>query len=73
MPTHQIVMGVAVAAASLMAFLKTDWLLRHTAKGEWFVRRFGELKARLVVRSFFFFTAALGVLLAANIVRPLQW
>ena len=55
------------------ALWKTDWLLRDTPKGEWFRRRFGELKARLYVRSFFFFTIVFGVLLAANLIRPMQW
>jgi hypothetical protein len=73
MPTHQIVMGAAVAALSFVAFLKTDWLLRNTSKGEWLTRKFGERKARLYVRSFFFFAAVFGVLLATNVVRPLQW
>jgi hypothetical protein len=73
MPQHQLLMGAAVAVLSLIAFLKTDWLLRNTSKGERLTKRFGELKARLYVRSFFFFAALLGVLLAANVIRPLQW
>lgn len=73
MPTQQIVMGAAVAALSFLAFLKTGWLLHQTAKGKWFVRRFGERKARLYVRSFFFFATVFGMLLATNVIRPLQW
>jgi hypothetical protein len=73
LPTHQILMGAAVAVLSLVAFLKTDWLLRNTGKGEWLARRCGESRARLYVRMFFFFAAVFGLLLATNVVRPLQW
>jgi hypothetical protein len=73
MPTHQIVMGAAVAALSVVAFVKTDWLLQHTRKGEWCRRRFGELKAQWFVRSFFALAVVFGVLLATNVIRPLQW
>lgn len=73
MPNDQILMGTAVALLSVVALWKTDWLLEHTRKGQWFVRRFGAWKARGIVRSFFFFAAVFGVLLAVNVIRPVQW
>jgi len=73
MPSDQILMGVGVAVMSAVGFWKTDWLLRHTPKGEWFVRRYGVGRARLIVRTCFFFAAVFGVLLAVNVIRPVQW
>lgn len=73
MPKDQIFMGLSVALLSAAACWKCDWLLEHTRKGQWFVRYFGPGKARRVVRTLFFFAAVFGVLLATNIIRPLQW
>lgn len=73
MPKHQIMMGVAVAVLSVVGFIKTDWLLEHTPKGQWLVRKAGRLKARVLVRSFFFFAVVFGALLATNVIRPLHW
>lgn len=73
MPKEQMLMGLAVSALSLVAFWKTDWLLCHTRKGEWFVRRLGDRKARGIVRAFFFLATIFGALLAADVIRPVQW
>lgn len=73
MPKHQILMGVSIALLSSVAIWQTGWLLEHTSKGQWFARRYGELRARGIIRTFFFVTAVLGVLLALDVIRPMQW
>ncbi len=73
MPKHQIVMGVSVAVLSLVGLWQSNWLLANTGKGEWIRRRYGEPKARTIVRTFFFAAAVFGALLALDVIRPLQW
>ena len=68
MPKEQVMMGAAIALMSSIAVWKTNWLLQNTRKGEWLERRYGELKARLYLQSFFFLVTVFGVLLAANVI-----
>jgi len=73
MPNDQLLMGVAVALMSVIAVWKADWLLQNTRKGQRLLQRFGERNARRTVIALFLATALLGVLLATDLIRPLQW
>jgi hypothetical protein len=49
------------------------WVLEKTSKGQSLVRWFGPAAAIWVLRTATFFGVIFGSLLAAGIVRPIQW
>lgn len=69
----QIFIGVAVAVTCLLGIRHEKWLLANTKKGQRIVRWFGEAKAPWVWRGLCGIGILFGVLLAADIIRPVQW
>ena len=72
-PRDQILIGALTAVLSLLAVWHAGWLVENTRKGRWFARRFGDVGARRVVRLVFAALCVFGVLLATNVLRPIQW
>ncbi|MFQ5731063.1 MAG: hypothetical protein ACE5KM_03805 [Planctomycetaceae bacterium] len=70
---QQILMGVAVAVLSLVGLWRAGWIVQNTRKGQRLARRFGELNARRIVRVVFALLCLFGTLLAADVIRPVQW
>ena len=66
-------MGVTVAVLSLVGILNVRWLAVETNKGQWFVKKWGEDKGIIVLRSLLFLFFLFGVLLASGVVNPVHW
>lgn len=73
MPRHQILMGIAVAAISLLGLCNGRWFLENTKKGQRLIGWFGPDRAILVLRGLFLLAMVLGILLAADVIRPVRW
>ena len=73
MPKHQLFMGTAVALLSAVAVWQGAWLVERTPKGQWLGRRLGTRRAVWLVRGLFATAVVFGVLLAADVIRPVQW
>ena len=73
MPRDQLLMGIAVASVSLLGLWKDRWFLANTKKGRQFAKWFGEVKGLWALRVLFACGILFGLLLASDIVRPLQW
>lgn len=66
-------MGGGVALLSLIGLWQTSWLLEHTRKGAWLRERAGDSRAAWILRGLFLCAVLFGVLLALNVIRPVQW
>ena len=73
MPGHQIFIGVAFALLCLLGLWREKWLLTNSGHGQRLTRWFGEARARWVLRALLIAGAVFGALLAANVIRPVQW
>lgn len=65
--------GSVFALICLAAVWHGRWLVAHTPKGQGLARRLGEAKAVWLVRGVFAAGAVFGALLAADVIRPVQW
>ena len=65
-------MGTATALLCLTGVWRTDWLIEHTRKGQWLAQRFGGRKAAIVLWLLFGTGIVFGILLATNVIRPLN-
>lgn len=70
---EQMVVGGLVVVLCVTGLLKDRWFLANTKKGRKLVGWFGESKALWVLRGLFVGGAVLGLLLATNVIRPVQW
>lgn len=73
MPTEQIFIGATVALLCLLGFIKERWLLEHTRKGRWLAQKWGEQAGLTILRCLLGSGALFGILLACNVIRPVQW
>ena len=73
MQNDQIVMGAGIALLCLAGLWNDRWFLAHTKKGRWLVRRCGETGALWTLRSLLTLGTLFGVLLAVDVIRPVQW
>jgi hypothetical protein len=73
MPREQLWVGVIIACFCLAGFWYEAWLLGETRTGGWLVRRLGPDRARWAVRLLLAAGLAFGILLAANVIRPVRW
>ena len=71
-PEHVIVGGIVFALCTLL-FFNGDWFLRRTAKGQRLVEWFGAEKEPWVLKGLTALGMLFGALLAARIIRPIQW
>jgi len=72
-PKDQIFIGAATAFLCLLALFKGDWILNNTAKGERLANWLGADRAVWVLRILLGAGIVFGILLAMDVIRPLQW
>jgi hypothetical protein len=73
MPKDQILIGAVTAALCAVGLLRGPWLLENTRKGQRLVRWFGGRRALWLLRGLLVLGIAFGVLLAVDVIRPVQW
>ena len=73
MPTDQIFIGAMVAGLCSIGVFKSRWFLQHTGKGKWLAEKCGEQTSLWMLRGLLGTGAFFGILLACNVIRPLQW
>ena len=73
MSGDQILMGTVVAVLCGLGLWKDRWFLEHTEKGQRMVRWFGPRRALLILQLLLGAGAMFGILLATNVIRPVQW
>jgi hypothetical protein len=73
MRTEQIIIGALVVLLCVQGLWSQRWLLEQTRKGQRLVRRFGPKRAALLLRAILVGGLLFGALLAANVIRPVQW
>ncbi len=72
-PTEQILIGALVALLSLHGLWKARWLLENTRKGQRLAGWLGAERGLLALRVVLVLGAVLGILLATNVIRPVNW
>lgn len=72
-PKEQILIGSVTALLCVFGLVKSEWILQNTKKGERLVRWFGETRAIWILRGLLVLGGLFGVLLASNIIKPIQW
>jgi hypothetical protein len=70
---QNVLVGVIVVALCVMVASRDRWVLDHTKKGKRLVDWFGPDRAIWVLRLLLFIGIVFGGLLAAGIIRPIQW
>ena len=70
---EQIIIGVLVALLCAAGVLNARWFLRETKKGQALERRFGPRRALWAVRGVFGAGLVFGILLATDVIRPVEW
>ncbi|HUG91001.1 MAG TPA: hypothetical protein VML55_09220 [Planctomycetaceae bacterium] len=73
MPKDQILIGSLFAVVCLIVAWKARWMCEHSNVGRRLAERLGVGGAMWVIRAVFGALAVFGVLLATNVVRPVQW
>jgi hypothetical protein len=73
MDRDQIIMGLVIAALCGLGFYHTGWMLERTGKGRALVGWLGATGAGLAWRGLMLMGAIFGILLAADVIRPLRW
>lgn len=71
--SEETAIGLAIAALCLLGLWHSRWFRDETRKGKRLARWFGATGALWVLRVLFGAGAALGVLLALGILRPVRW
>ncbi|WP_029246964.1 hypothetical protein [Schlesneria paludicola] len=71
-PQHVLVGGLT-AILCLMLLMRQTWFLEHSKKGRRLVQWFGPQKARWVLLGLTWFGVILGILIATQVLRPIQW
>ena len=70
---QHVLVGGTVVALCLFVFSREHWVLEKTTKGQRLVRWFGLNTAPWVLRGLTAGGMVFGGLLAAGIIRPIQW
>lgn len=72
-PKEQIFIGAATALLCLIGLVNGRWILDNTKKGQRLANWFGPVRAIWVLRVLLMLGAVFGVLLAADVIEPVQW
>lgn len=72
-PKEQIFIGIVTAGLCVFGLAKSAWILENTSKGARLSRWFGPGRAIWVLRGLLILGAVFGLLLAANVIKPIQW
>ena len=70
---EQALIGLLVAALCGLGLWHDRWFLTRTRKGRRLIRWFGETRGLWMLRGVFIAGAAFGLLLAADMIRPVPW
>ena len=70
---EQILIGATTAALCALGLWKSAWLFAETRKGRRLAHWLGETRGLWALRGLLLAGAAFGVLLAADVIRPLRW
>lgn len=70
---EQILMGTATALMCALGLWKSQWLLENTRKGQRLQQALGLARAIWVLRGLLLLGMMGGILLAVNVLRPMQW
>jgi hypothetical protein len=73
MPNEQVLMGIFVALLCAAGLWHEQWFLANTRKGQRLVGWFGLHRAALVLRLLLGIGVLFGILLAADVIRPVRW
>jgi hypothetical protein len=73
MISGQLAMGVMVAALCAAGLAYAPWLLTNTRKGRRLAGWFGERNGLRVLQLLLVAGFVFGVLLAGDVIRPIQW
>ncbi len=73
MSKEQALLGLVVAILCAVGLWKERWFYENTKKGRRLARWFGETRGLWILRWLLIAGAAFGLLLAANIIRPVRW
>ncbi len=71
-PEH-VLMGSLTAVLCLFGLWNARWFIIETRKGRKLVEWLGETTALWTTRALFLFGALFGILLAIEIIQPVQW
>jgi len=66
-------MGLSIMAMCLFGLWHHRWLLDNTRKGQRLVNWFGEVGGPWVLRGLLVAGAVFGILLAFDVVHPIEW
>lgn len=66
-------MGIAIVAVCLLILMRERWFLSETKKGQRLVAWLGPVRAIWALRGILGLIAAVGALLASEIIRPIRW
>ena len=72
-PKEQIFIGAATAVLSVIGLANCGWILENTRKGKRLADWLGPDRAVWVLRGLLVCAALFGGLLAANVIKPIQW
>jgi len=70
---HHVLVGGVIVLLCSWALFRQAWILESSQKGQRLVRRFGPQAAPWILRLVLAAGIVFGGLLAAGIVRPIQW
>lgn len=73
MHKEQILIGSVTAVLCLLGLWNSRWLLFETRKGKRLVEWLGDGRALWVLRGLLTAGVVFGVLLALDVIRPIQW
>ena len=71
-PQH-VLIGVGVVVLCIMGLIKERWFLENSANGRRLVHWCGATAAPTVFKGLMAMAIVFGALLAAGIIRPIQW
>jgi hypothetical protein len=71
--SSQTVMGVLIALLCLYGLWRRRWFFENTRKGRRLAHWFGEIGGLRVLVGLLFAGIIFGVLLATDVIRPIQW
>ena len=70
---NEMIIGFGTAGLCMVGFVKCQWFLDNTTKGQRLVDRFGPEKAATVFRLMMMIGCIFGGLLGIGIIKPIQW
>jgi hypothetical protein len=68
-----VAIGGLIIVHCLFLLVIERWFLARTAKGQWLIRKFGVVSGPWVFRGLTLTAMVIGALLAAGVIRPIQW